>query len=384
MLAAMSDPESSDPEWGDQFEALLRRAHGGAGADDKVNILEAAVRLADHHGDVGRGYEARQWLISAAVHGGHTEKSVVAFAWCRAQAKKDPTRFGGGRLLWENKWIIESLHEHLGVTRAQIESTLDDYATAVEERGGSGRSTAKLRLVIAADMGELDEARRWYQVFRRAPRDANSDCEACDVCVVSTVHMRWGDDEEALRLGAPVLRGRLACAHVPHDLLPWSALARFRLGLLPEAKEDYLRGYRMTAQNRRYLPGMGRFLAFLGLTGNHGPALTLFEKHLAWALETRAPLNAVPFYIGARFVLDRALAAGEAQLPLWLPRSFPLFRDDGIYETRTLVDWAESQAADLCARFDARNGNGHLAAELERSRRWGDDVVPFPINTGLG
>jgi hypothetical protein len=374
----------SEQDWTEQFETLIARSYRGASTDEKVTVLEAAVRLADHHGDVKRGYEAREALISAAVHGGHTEKSVVAFAWCRAQARKDPTQFGGWHLLWENKWIIESLHEHLGVTRAQIESTLDDYAAAIEQQGGSGRSTAKLRVIVAADMGELEEARSWYRIFRKARRDAHSDCEACDVCAISTVHVRWGEDEEALRVGAPVLKGQLSCAHVPHDLLPWAALVHFRLGQLPQAREAFLRGYRITSNNRRYLPGMGRFLALLGLTGNHGPALTLFEKHLLWALESRAPFNAIPFYVGARFVLERAIVAGDKQLPLWLPRSFPLFREDSIYETWTLLDWADSQARDLCAKFDARNGNGHYTAELERSRRWGEEVKPFPINTGIG
>lgn len=374
----------SEQEWTDQFDALLRRSYAIHGTDEKVHVLEAAVRLADHHGDAERGYEARDALISAAVHGGHTEKAVVAFAWCRAQAKKEPSRFGGWHLLWENKWILESLHEHLGVTRAQIESTLDDYAAAVEEQGGSGRSTAKLRLIVAAALGEVEESKRWYRVFRDTRRDAHSDCAACDVCVVSSVHVEWGEHEEALRLGAEVLRGRLACAHVPHDLLPFAALAYFHLDRLPEAKDAFLKGYRITANNRRYLPGMGRFLALLGLTGNHGPALTLFEKHLAWALETRAPFNAIPFHMGARFVLERAVAAGDTQLALWLPKSFPLFREDGIYDARTLLDWTDAQATDLCAKFDARNGNGHYTAELAEARKWGDRVKPYPINTGIG
>jgi tetratricopeptide (TPR) repeat protein len=374
----------SEEEWTTQFDGLVERSYRGASADEKVNVLEAAVRLADHHGDVGRGYSAREALISAAVHGGHTDRAVVAFAWCRAQAKRDPTRFGGWHLLWENKWILESLHEHLGVTRAQIQEALDDYAAAIEGQGGSGRSVAKLRLMVAADMGEMDEARRFYDVFRDTLRDAHSDCEACDVCAIFTLHVRWGEDVEALRVGAPVLKGRLSCAHVPHDLLPWAARAYFRLGRLPEARDAYLRGYRMTLNNRRYLPGMGLFLGFLGLTDNHGPALTLFEKHLIWALETRAPPLAFHFYLGARFVFERAIAAGDTELALWLPRAFPLFRDDGVYDARALLAWANSQATDLCAQLDARNGNGHHMSLLERSRRWGEHVKPFPINTGIG
>lgn len=374
----------SEEEWTEEFDALVARAARSPSTDESVLALEAAARLADHHGDLDRGYEARDDLVSAAVHGGHTDKAIVAFAWCRAQSKRDPERFRSWGLLWRNKWIIESLHEHLGVTRAQIEATLEDYAAAIEQRGGGARSVAKLRLNAAAEMGEIEEARRWLGAFRDAPRDVHSDCEACDVCLLFTLHARWGEDEAALRVGAPVLGGRMRCAHVPHDLLPWASLVYFRLGRLEEARDAFLQGYRLTAHNRRYLPGMGRFLVFLGLTDNAGIALTLLEKHLAWALETRSPFNALPFHVGARFVLERALAAGEKELPLWLPRTFPLFRDDGIYGTEALLAWADAEARDLCARFDARNGNAHYTAELDRSRGWAAGVKPFPIRGGLG
>jgi tetratricopeptide (TPR) repeat protein len=375
----------SAPAWEDEYAALLRAYFSAGDRDEEVRALEAAARLADHHSDLVRAYEARELLISAASFGGQPDRALVAFAWCRAQSRKDPERFSERSLLWSNKWIIGALPGHLGVTRDQILAAQDDFAEALLRQGGGGvRAVAKLRLLTALSMGELDEASRCYAAWMDTPRDAYSDCAACDADTEVDAQLTLGRYAEAIERAAPILSGRLACAEVPHITYSFVTLAFFRLGRLEDAKGTFLRGYRLTKANRNHLASMGRYLAFLGLTGNDGPALTLLERHLGWALDARARLDALTFFVSARFVLSQIAASGEQALALRLPRHFPLFRDDGLYDPGALLAWFDAQATDLAARFDARNGNDHHTGVLDRSRGWAADVRPFPITRGLG
>lgn len=371
--------------WEVEYQELIRRSYSTQDPDEKVRLLEAAARLADHHDDVDRGYNSRTQLISAASFGGQPDKALVAFAWCRAQTKKNPTRFHESRLLWSNKWVIGALPNHLGVTREQILLAQEDFAEALLRDGGAGkRAVAKLRLITSLSMGNLDDARGHYQTWVDTPRDYYSDCTACDADTEVDANLVLGRYAEAIERAAPILSGQLSCAEVPHITYSLTTMSFFHLGRLDEAKRSFLRGYRLTKGNRNYLSSMARYLAFLGFTDNHGPALTVLERHVHWAFEARAPLDAMAFYISASFVLSRICASGEAKVALRLPRSFALFREDGLYDTGELAQWFEGQAATLAGRFDARNGNQHYASQVARAKGFPALVVRYPITRGLG
>jgi hypothetical protein len=382
----------SDEGWTAEFGALLaaagrsggRASSGSADRDEQVRLLEAAVRLADHHGDEVRGFAARDELITAATFGGQRDRALVAFAWCRARHKQDPQRFGWWNVLWRNKWAVDGLPEHLGVTRAQILEAQDDYAAAVEQAGGNVKSVAKLRMGNALQMGDPEEAKRWYPIWRDTPRDLHADCRACDATTEVEALVTFGEQADALMRAVPILAGRLSCAEVPHLTFGWLVEAHFHLGHLEEARDAFLRGYRLILKNRAFLPSVGRMLAFLALTDNSGPALTLVERHLGWALDARSSLAAVPFYLAGRFLLERIAASGQAEVAVQLPKGFPLHREAGIYETRALHDWFEGRIVELSSRFDARNGNDFYMKRLDQSRGWAADVRPFPVTRGVG
>src|SRR5262249_39381157 len=168
----------------------------------------------------------------------------------RPRHKQDPQRFGWWNVLWRNKWAVDGLPEHLGVTRAQILEAQSDYAAALDQAGGNVKSAAKLRMANALEMGDIEEAKRWLPVWKDTPRDHHADCRACDATTEVQAHVLFDDPQAALAAAAPILAGQLKCAEVPHLTFAWVCAAHFTLGQLKEARDAFNRGYRLVRKNR--------------------------------------------------------------------------------------------------------------------------------------
>ena len=76
-----------------QANELLEQAWLLGHCPEQVALAEEAVRLADAHGDVELGFQARELLIEAGAFAGFPEKALVAFTWNLAQCDRDPQRF---------------------------------------------------------------------------------------------------------------------------------------------------------------------------------------------------------------------------------------------------------------------------------------------------
>lgn len=96
-------------DYQERIEELQEEAWGLPDGPSKLALLEEAVRLADTHQDVELGDEVRADLIRTATFCGYPEKALVAFSWRLAQSDRDPKSFPETDLLWEFKWITDSL-----------------------------------------------------------------------------------------------------------------------------------------------------------------------------------------------------------------------------------------------------------------------------------
>jgi hypothetical protein len=360
-------------------EELRDRAGGLEDGPSKIALLEEAVRLADTHQDVGLGFELRGDLLRAATFSGSPEKALVSFSWRLAQCDRDPERFSEHDLLWEYKWVTDSLPAFPQVTRAQIDDTLADMGRRYERCGRGLQPVHKLRCLLALDLQDLPEARKHYRAWKRAGRDWGSDCLACERNHEVRYLLAAGQDEKALETAGPILAGSLRCAEIPHATLSLVLFPLLRLGRLPEAMAHHHTGYRLVARNRKFVSDVGRHLTFLALTENLARAVKLFEKHLTWALETRDLLTRFDFYLAARFLLERFAGAGQGAVKLRLPASFPARQEGSRYEAAGLAAWFEEALGELAGRFDARNGNDGFARRLHEARGWKKWVTPFPL-----
>jgi hypothetical protein len=144
------------------------------------------------------------------------------------------------------------------------------------------------------------------------------------------------------------------------------------------------RGYRLVAGNRKFVGEVGKHVTFLALTANLGRAVKLFERHLAWALETRDLLTRFDFYLALRFLLERVAEAGQGSLKLRLPAAFPAHQEGGRYDVAVLAAWFEAALGELAGRFDGRNDNDGFARRLDEARCWKKWVTPFPLKPPRG
>lgn len=370
----------TEQDWREQVQNLLGRAERLEPGEAKVMALEEAARLADAHGDVPLAYLVRDTLIEAATFGGFPDKALVAFSWCRGQLLRDPERYSPEQLLWKQKWVVGRLDEFPHISRKQIENALDDVEQCFAKAGAGQRAVLKLRYQAARDMGDDARAEEFWSRWVETPRDHLTDCRACELDDELDHHIDRGEYELALRKARPLLEGRAGCAEVPHLTLGSVLYPLFKLGQLEQARDCHLRGYGLVQRNREFLATVGEHLEFLTLTANVERGLKLFERHVGWALEHASHRDRFTFHSAALALLERALAEGRERVVLSLPRAFAMYSPEGTYETRTLRGWLASHAEGIAAKFDARNGTKRFHQLLARSRRLGEEVVPFPID----
>lgn len=363
----------------DQAIELRNQAEALDNGPAKMELLEETVRLSDAHRDDELGFWLRKSLVQAATFGGYPEKALVAFSWRLAHSDKKSSRYPLKDLLWEYKWIADSLGSFPQISRKQIDDMLQDMEKRFRKCDASLRPLHKLRCILAMDMCEKDEARKHHAEWQKTPRAWPSDCIACDQNHMVRFQVRYGEDDKAIELAGPILQGTMSCAEIPHATLAVVLLPLFRLGRTTEAVPLHLRGYRMISSNRKFLPEIADHLIFLTLTDNLARAVPLLEKHLPWALEATDLKARFEYYGAVRFLLEQLATTGRDKLPLRLPRSFPGYQENGEYATSELRAWFDREATELAALFDARNGNDGYTQALGMVGKLKELVGPFPI-----
>lgn len=348
----------------DRLNELLSQSYELEEGPSRVSLLEAAVNEADSLADVERGYETRMELIHSATFSGYHEKALVAFAWCLSQADEDPQRFDEESLLWQYKWVLDSIPAFPQVTREQIARMQQDFERRLLRLGYSPRPAYYLRWSNAMRMGRWEELSGDVEQWRSAPRDDLADCLACECNKCVELCVRRGQDEAALHEAAPILDGRQSCAEIPHVTLAILLRPLLRLKRLDQAARLHRQGYRLIATNREFAGRIAEHLLFLVRARKLEKAARLFERHLPWALETANLDNRFLFYSAAELFLESAEAGKR-----WPNACRHLPDELAGLDSAGLADWFRSQAADLAAQFDRRNGNAYYAEQLQDARR---------------
>jgi hypothetical protein len=371
----------------DDFEGrlneLLQSAWGLEDGPPRLAILEEAVRLADVHGRIEEAFRLRKELIHTATFCGHPEKSLVAFSWRLAQCDREPLRFAERDLLWQFKWIVDSLPQFPQITRAQMDEMLDDMTRRYSRCGAGLRAVHKLRCMLAMEMGDVEAARQAKRQWNAAPVESGNDCPACERNHQARYLAFVGKDERSLEWVQPILAGRMRCAEIPHVTLADVLAPLWRLGRVAEAAECHLRGYRLISGNRKFLGETAMHLTFLVQTDNLGRAVQLLERHLPWAVEAPSPGRRFDLHVAALLLLERLRDVGRATVALRLPASFPNRRGDGAYPVEELLGWIEDESRELARRFDARNGNDFFSRRIAEHRRLKETITPHPLPTAF-
>jgi hypothetical protein len=333
--------------------------------DERVAVVEEAVRLADAGADLKLRYFARQELLEAAFWGGSPEKSLVAFSWLLAQHDRHPELFEESWLLWTYKWIVNTICNFPQVSKEKIYEMLDDMARRYVAAGRGLRVVEQHRYRAERFWGNREEAVRIYRRAELLPSDDLSNCPACEVDERVSFHVYLDDFARGLEEARPILEGGLKCRTVPHRTLARFLVPLLRMDRREEAREFHLRGYPLVEGDKGLLAYACDHLAYLALAGEDERAADALAAHYHFAERTADMHNRYLFYRAAWLFAD--IKAGDpagARLRLRMPSTFPAFDPSGLYDARRLADWFRREAARLAARFDARNGNDYFSRKL--------------------
>jgi tetratricopeptide (TPR) repeat protein len=350
--------------------------------DEQIALTENAVRLADLEGDLETQYFAREQLVRACIFGGVTEKALVAFSWCLAQFDQNPGKFSEWAILWKYKWIVGLIRDFPQVPKARIYEMLDDLGARSQRAGYGLRAVLNQRYRNERFWDNKEKAIEYFRKMEEEPRDALSNCSACELDDRVGFSVYCGNDERALELAQPLLNGNEKCATVPHRTYANILLPLIRLGRLEEARQYHQKGYELIAGNKSFLDKVAEHLIFLTLTGNYARAVEIFEKHYPWMEKNRDAFYHFRFFRAAWFLFEMLAEQPNKSLAepqLSLPRFFPLYSEAGEYDAAKLAAWFQQKTDEIAKRFDQRNETDFFARTLAETTLLRTLRTPFPL-----
>ena len=304
--------------------------------------LEASVLI-----ELSRAYE----------YGAEGEKLPLAVGRLLRLADRHANELGGRRvhtIYWQLKWMTSQMIDNPAVPLATVDRWLDEFEGRYQQRAYSLRPVHADRAELALLLGDEEAAAAAMAAAMHAPRDQMSDCEACERRAWGRWRVEFGDDEGALSAWGPVLDGTLTCAEEPHYVLSYALLPMLRLGLFDEARGAFLRGYPMVKGNVSLMTAVGRHVEFCALTGNEARGLEILATHVGWLTDTGVDTSRRLGFLGGAAVLLRRLdALGQGALPV-----------GGSFTVSSLLAAFSAEIGQLCARYDSRNGNGAVSADV--------------------
>lgn len=334
----------------------------------KISAIEAFVREADSSGDKDLAFAAREALIEAGVFGGAHDKALVAFAWCLAQYDKNSEDIDGDGLLWRYKWILGSLPDFPTISRERIESLQNDFEQRLKAHGFSMRPILKLRMGIALEMGDIDEAQERYQQWKAAKRDSLVDCRACEMNAEVVSLSAFGQYGQAVKKAIALINGKQRCESVPHSTYGKVLYPLIQLGRLDQAKDLHKTGYPLVAKRYNLLTTVAQHLFAVTAFDELSRGIRLIEKHLPWALATNELLPRTRFLHSTALLLERVAKSRPKPRKLKLPATLACYRADSTYSPDELANHFRTEADRLVRAFDQRNGNKYYATTFDSDR----------------
>ncbi|KAB2351690.1 hypothetical protein [Actinomadura rudentiformis] len=351
----------------DHVYDLMARAGELPYGEAKTVLVEDALRQAEAAGEPELAFRVRMELTTAYQYGGEPAKAFTTFSRCLADHDRDPGRFDeGARLLWQIKWMVNSLTLFPEIPLDRTYAILDEMERRYLLGGHSLQAVYHYRHAVARHVGDAGAADEWYARWRAAPRDELSDCAGCDPTGM-VYHLASRErDEEALAIAAPVLSAELNCTEQPQGILTALLPVYLRTGRVEDARDAHRRGYRIMRSNIADFADIAEHIEFCAQTGNEPRGLEILQRHLGWLDRAPSPHSAMRFAAASALLLRRLDETGHGG-EVSLRRPAHGDRKAADVSAAELRAELTEQATQLAARFDARNGTtyqGDLVREI--------------------
>ncbi|RCG28449.1 hypothetical protein DTL70_02020 [Streptomyces diacarni] len=371
--------------------------HGPERVARAEELVAAAEELPGPDTREGRAALAEALLHLAASRALGTGARVCAPLVARALDLQDahPDAFGeeaGFALLWSLRWAVEDVLGDPAVPAADVEEWLSVMSRRHARACLSQRAVHAREFMVAQDLGDGPRAVRAYDAWLEAERDESADCAGCELAWRGQAHaaraqradaVRAGagaaDDEAALRLWEPVLRGDYPCASRRSTLLADSLPPLLRLGRIEEARSRHVAGYLLV----RDAPAAGGaalapHLEFCARTGNEPRGLEILtEEQGAHRRQDGDQAGKGAWMASVAQLTRRLVELGRGDLPVPGPGGRPR-------TAAALEEEAASLALEAAARFDARAASEHHRAAVRARLALRPCVRRLPLGVGPG
>ena len=355
-------------EYEDDLESLEEKYYETESDHERTAVLEEIIRRTDAAGDVHGGFNYRMDLVRHATFSGSQDRALVSFAWCLAQADKNPDDFDVVDLLWPYKWIVSNLHAYPQMPREKIDGLQSDIERRFTEAGLSLRPVHGIRVIDCLLMGDEPAAEEQFELWKKAKRDSMADCKACEQNRLVEYLTIKEDDEAAIKEAKVLFDGKLTCAEVPQLTVAYMVQCYLRTGQVDKIESLKKSWYRPVKNSEEFLEVVAYLLLYAGVKGDFATVVNMIEAHTPWIMRTPNQNRRMVFSLAAALSLTK-LGKEESEIKLRMPQEAPCFRSDGKYAAAELANWFEQDAMDLAARFDKRNGNDYVSRSIEKKRQ---------------
>ncbi|MGX9225867.1 hypothetical protein ACWV95_05190 [Streptomyces albus] len=378
----------------EEIRARGRAPHG----PERVTRAEELVAEADALAD-GGAREGRAALAEALLHlaasrafgsAARSTPQVVARALRLRETHPDAFEDGAATaLVWSLRWAVEDLLADPGTPQADIEEWLAAMARRHAGAGMSQRAVHAREFLAAVSFGDQARADESYGAWLAAERDGSADCLGCELAWRGRAHAARAaraeaaepgsgaaEDEAALRMWEPVLRGEYPCTTQQPFLLADALLPLLRLGRVEEARSRHVAGYLLVRDAPTGRRAVARHLEFCARTGNEPRGLEILaEQDDARWRPDQDPGGYGAWSAAVALLMRRITARGHGTLAVPGPPGFG-------WTAAALAQYAEAQAQDVAERFDRRADGTHHRAAL-RTRLAAEPSTPYlPLGVG--
>jgi len=325
-------------------------------------------------------------LIEAYWFGGDQEKAYVPFSQAIAWYDVHPEWFDQAdrnNLFWSFKWMVNGLRSYPRVAIEQLESTLDDMERRYALEGFTRDAPCQQRWHLARHRG-LPDVPGLYDEWCRQTRDEMSDCDLCATGDKVEYLIETGYLDDGLQLMEATFADpsiRQECFSEPATMLSIAQFAYLQRGTPGDAARaaeahrrcrsywDQTTDFGSSSRDMRLVherafsmeAPRSSCIEFLARTHNGDAAIRLLESNRRFLLDADSPLSHLVFltHTGTALkVLVDDFGRGDQAVTSEVP---------DVQTLEQLWKWVRTQAENLAAAFDARNGTSHQSDRLHEA-----------------
>ena len=354
--------------------------HGKA----KMSAIRAAAAEAERQGDI----QYRMYFLMEICHEscfyGDAMDLMVVFPELLSLADKYPDTPSVGfdcliyedsmaHVLWIYKWVLSHCESFYQIP---MEDCLKFFEDAKERflRYGYNLKPWYLTMYDFCKHIDQEKAEQAFHEYEKLPRDSNSDCAACERNAEIDFYLSQGNLQKAEALSKKIENFTLTCGE---RMSAWLRMKKHFMHYYMKRKEFdkalvYCKLMERNLQEETEYERWDDFLACYAYS-DLGKALKIYKEHWKEWLNWRDPSDEFRFCINV-CLFFRELgkskeegAQGEPMVKLSLDDTFPMYQESGVYDIGKLYEFYYQKAADLAAKFDARNGAEGYRKELEEA-----------------